>query len=306
MREEFASLDGDATRGEAIGERGEIDGKRGSTGLSEEERRGGGGVACWPISGSSNRLRARRGGPTAGRTSCSILVDEMRFPRVFPAGVQTPAEFLRRYMPNVFYLWQHGVKFESYYSSGNACSPARATIATGLYPHQQWLLATRTTSGPCAAAGLPHLREAAAPVRLPHAVLRQVAPLESTGQRSTVGYLENYGFRGMTNPDPVGTNGQGAEDDVSVIADSAASGFGRRRARVDPVLHHRQLREPARQAVLLGGVGGNVLRNAVQEPGAEAVQPELHVGCERGRTRRRWDFRASRRTGSHMRTSGGR
>ncbi len=41
-----------------------------------------------------------------------ILVDEMRFPRVFPAGVDTPAEFLRRYMPNVFYLWQHGVKFE--------------------------------------------------------------------------------------------------------------------------------------------------------------------------------------------------
>ena len=40
-----------------------------------------------------------------------ILVDEMRFPSVFPAGVHTPAEFLRRFMPNVFYLWQHVVKF---------------------------------------------------------------------------------------------------------------------------------------------------------------------------------------------------
>src|ERR1700761_1482522 len=77
-----------------------------------------------------------------------ILVDEMRFPSVFPAGVHSPAEFLRRYMPNLHYLWQRGVKFESYYSSGNACSPARAAIATGLYPHQEWLLATRTTSGP--------------------------------------------------------------------------------------------------------------------------------------------------------------
>ena len=76
-----------------------------------------------------------------------ILVDEMRFPSVFPAGVSTPEEFLRRFMPNVFYLWQRGVKFERYYSSGNACSPARATIATGLYPHQEWLLATRTTRG---------------------------------------------------------------------------------------------------------------------------------------------------------------
>ncbi|MGN6169314.1 MAG: twin-arginine translocation signal domain-containing protein [Solirubrobacteraceae bacterium] len=31
-----------------------------------------------------------------------ILVDEMRFPRVFPTGVHTPAGFLRRFMPNVF------------------------------------------------------------------------------------------------------------------------------------------------------------------------------------------------------------
>ncbi len=85
-----------------------------------------------------------------------ILVDEMRFPSVFPAGVDTPAEFLRRFMPNVFSLWQHGVKFEGYYSSGNACSPARATIATGLYPHQQWLLATRTSSsGPALQPGFP-------------------------------------------------------------------------------------------------------------------------------------------------------
>ena len=150
-----------------------------------------------------------------------ILVDEMRFPRVFPAGVHTPAEFLRRYMPNVFYLWQHGVKFESYYSSGNACSPARATIATGLYPHQQWLLATRTTSGPSLQPAFPTYGK----------LLRQFGyqtpyfgkwHLSNPPAHGTVGYLENYGFRGMTNPDPVGTNGQGAQDDVSVIADGAA------------------------------------------------------------------------------------
>ena len=84
-----------------------------------------------------------------------ILVDEMRFPSVFPVGVNTPDEFLRRFMPNVHELWRHGVKFEGYYSSGNACSPARATIATGLYPHQQWLLATRTTTGPSLQPGFP-------------------------------------------------------------------------------------------------------------------------------------------------------
>src|SRR5581483_3398867 len=84
-----------------------------------------------------------------------ILVDEMRFPTVFPAGIRTPEQFLRKFMPNVHYLWQHGVKFEGYYSSGNACSPARATIATGLYPHQQWLLATRTKGGPSLQPGFP-------------------------------------------------------------------------------------------------------------------------------------------------------
>jgi arylsulfatase A-like enzyme len=151
-----------------------------------------------------------------------ILVDEMRFPRVFPSGVNTPAEFLRKYMPNVFYLWQHGVKFEGYYSSGNACSPARATIATGLYPHQQWLLATRTTSGPSLQPGFPTygklLRQFG--YHTPYFGKWHLSNPPANG--STVGYLENYGFRGMTNPDPTGTNGQGAQDDDSVIADSAA------------------------------------------------------------------------------------
>lgn len=151
-----------------------------------------------------------------------ILVDEMRFPTVFPAGTHTPGEFLRRFMPNVFYLWQHGVKFEGYYSSGNACSPARATIATGLYPHQQWLLATRTTNGPALQDGFPTygklLRQFG--YHTPYFGKWHLSNAPANG--GTVGYLENYGFRGMTNPDPVGTNGQGAKDDVSVIADSAA------------------------------------------------------------------------------------
>lgn len=151
-----------------------------------------------------------------------ILVDEMRFPRVFPAGVQTPAEFLRRYMPNVFYLWQHGVKFEGYYSSGNACSPARATIATGLYPHQQWLLATRTTSGPALQPGFPTYGKLLRQFGYHTPYFGKWHLSNPPAHDSTVGYLENYGFRGMTNPDPVGMNGQGAEDDVSVIADSAA------------------------------------------------------------------------------------
>ena len=60
-----------------------------------------------------------------------LLVDELRFPTVFPDGIKTPAQFLRKYMPNLYDLWQHGVKFTNHHTAGNACSPARATIVTG-------------------------------------------------------------------------------------------------------------------------------------------------------------------------------
>lgn len=132
--EELPTLDCDATREEASkeseGERGGS--KSGSTGLPEKSGAvvAGGLLADLGIleqaAGAAKRIKGRP-------NIVFILVDEMRFPSVFPAGVDTPAEFLRRFMPNVFSLWQHGVKFEGYDSSGNACSPARATIATGLY-----------------------------------------------------------------------------------------------------------------------------------------------------------------------------
>lgn len=151
-----------------------------------------------------------------------ILVDEMRFPSVFPAGVHTPEEFLRRFMPNVFYLWQHGVKFESYYSAVSACSPARATIHTGLYPHQEWLGATRTVHGPALQPAFPTygrlLRQLG--YQTPYFGKWHLSNPPANG--STVGYLENYGFQGMTTPDPTGHNGEGAAKDVSVIAATAA------------------------------------------------------------------------------------
>lgn len=152
-----------------------------------------------------------------------ILVDEMRFPSAFPAGVSTPDEFLRRFMPNAYELWRHGVKFEGYYSSGNACSPARATIATGLYPHQQWLLATRTTSGPSLQPGFPTYGKLlrALGYQTPYFGKWHLSNPPADG--SLNGYLENYGFQGFTTPDPTGLNGEGAAKDGPVIADAAVS-----------------------------------------------------------------------------------
>jgi len=153
-----------------------------------------------------------------------VLVDEMRFPSVFPGTIATPEQYLGHYMPNLFQLWQHGVKFESYYSAGNACSPARATIHTGLYPHQQWLLATRTPgASPSLQPGFPTygtlLRRLG--YQTPYIGKWHLSNAPSNG--GIAGYLENYGFQGMTNPDPIGYNGEGANKDGPIIGDAAVT-----------------------------------------------------------------------------------
>src|SRR4051794_25906522 len=72
----------------------------------------------------------------------ALVVDQLRFPSVFPAGIKEPGEFLRHYMPNLFALWEAGVKFGPHYTAGCACTPARGTIISGLYTQQSWLLQT--------------------------------------------------------------------------------------------------------------------------------------------------------------------
>lgn len=72
-----------------------------------------------------------------------ILVDELRWPSVFPAGVNSAEEYFRRFMPNLYkYVWKGGVKFSNYHTAACACTPARGTILTGLYSHQSWLIST--------------------------------------------------------------------------------------------------------------------------------------------------------------------
>ena len=100
----------------------------------------------------------------------------------------------------------------------------------------------------------------------------------------------------MTNPDPVGMNGQGADGRRFCDRRQRGTVASEKARERSPVLHHRQLREPARQAVLLGGLGGELLREAVQEPVAETVQPELQsVASEENPPP--LGFPASRRTG---------
>ena len=75
-----------------------------------------------------------------------ILVDELRYPTVFPDGIKTPGEFLARFMPHVHTLWTRGVKFGEYHNAANACTPSRGVMITGLYSQQNWLGTTITSS----------------------------------------------------------------------------------------------------------------------------------------------------------------
>ncbi len=167
---------------------------------------------------------ASAAGTTASRASHArpniivLVADELRFPSVFPAGIETPVEFLRKFMPNVYELWKHGVKFTNHHTAGNACSPSRATMVTGLYPHQEWILKTRTSFSPSLNPAFPTygklLRQLG--YRTPYIGKWHLSNPPANG--SIAGYLEEYGFAGMTNPDPVGLNGQGAGDDPDIAS----------------------------------------------------------------------------------------
>src|SRR3954464_10283681 len=71
-----------------------------------------------------------------------ILVDELRYPTVFPDGIQEPGQFLAQYMPNLYKLWAHGVKFGNHHTAANACTPSRGVLISGLYSQQSWLITT--------------------------------------------------------------------------------------------------------------------------------------------------------------------
>src|SRR5688572_12161350 len=75
-----------------------------------------------------------------------LTLDEMRFPSEFPKGVNSPAEFLAKFMPYTYrMLWERGVKFSNYQAAAADCTPSRGTMATGLYAQQTWLMLTRAS-----------------------------------------------------------------------------------------------------------------------------------------------------------------
>lgn len=145
-----------------------------------------------------------------------ILVDQLRFPSVFPAGVSNVDQFLKKFMPNAYKLWRNGVKFGQHFGGTTACTPARGVIISGLYSQQSWLVQT-ITSAPNAKVSIPPVLQPGYPTY--GKLLRQAGyqtpyigkwhvSLEQLDNA-----LEPYGFKGMTHPDPTGANLQGTVGD---------------------------------------------------------------------------------------------
>lgn len=101
-------------------------------------------AASVPVAAS---LTACGGGSGSSASSAQpnvlfILVDQMRYPVHLPSGTNNADEFIQKFMPNLYALWQSGVKFANHQITATACGPSRATLVTGLYTQQTWNVAT--------------------------------------------------------------------------------------------------------------------------------------------------------------------
>ena len=141
-----------------------------------------------------------------------ILVDELRWPSVFPIGITNVEQYFKAFMPNLYkYVWKGGVKFSNYHTAACACTPARGTIITGLYSHQSWLVGTITTnpSVPVLNPAYPTFGKLlqAAGYNMPYYGKWHVSV--AAGPDDT----KPYGFAWDSPPDPTGYNLQGAYGD---------------------------------------------------------------------------------------------
>jgi arylsulfatase A-like enzyme len=133
-----------------------------------------------------------------------IVVDQLRAPQWFTASAT-----LARMLPSISRLRAEGVSFERHYTASNDCSPARATLLTGLYTHQTGCM---ITGGSTLDPGFPTwgtmLREHGYEAwwfgkwHLTHGD-NHWSVLQDAGA------LERYGFAGGTYPSPDGGPGQG-------------------------------------------------------------------------------------------------
>ena len=175
-------------------------------------------AAAIPAAGLAEKFTSSaEAAPVSGRPNILfIFCDELRFPSVFPANINSIAGFLQQFMPNVYSLWTQGVKFANHFTAATACTPARGVLLTGLYSQQSWLLQTIKDTPGTNPGNTPVLNTAyptygkllqQAGYQTPYIGKFHVAYTDpSTG-------LSAYGFEEGTYYDPTGANLQGSVGD---------------------------------------------------------------------------------------------
>ena len=143
-----------------------------------------------------------------------VIVDQMRYPTVFPSGISDADMFLSRFMPNLYRgIWKGGVKFANHFTAATPCSPARGTLVTGLYSQQTWILENigeypyrPSSKEPWLDPRIPTygklLRKAG--YQTPYVGKWHLSIPPQSAPR-----LDQYGFDGLTYYDPVGLNLEG-------------------------------------------------------------------------------------------------
>lgn len=80
-----------------------------------------------------------------------IIVDQLRYRELSASAGGDPFPGLSAVLPNITTLQSESVEFTNYYTAGTSCTPARASMVTGLYPTQT---AMYMTPGDAAAPNL--------------------------------------------------------------------------------------------------------------------------------------------------------
>lgn len=166
----------------------------------------------------SGRRAQKRGGVGSGRRHeppniLVVMVDQLRTPQWFSASGAALAQ-----MPNLGRLRRGGVSFASHYTAANDCSPARATLLTGLHTHQTGCM---ITGGSTLDPGFPTygtlLRELG--YRTDWYGKWHLTKGDNLWDSfEDAGALEPYGFAGGTYPSPDGAPGQGWRVDPHIVS----------------------------------------------------------------------------------------